>query len=283
MMDISISVVKIAFLALPGLLASKIYRKLRGKTVKKNWEDFTEVLLFSLASYLVLAIFNGQLTTNQPSVDRRSLVGQPCSSPSTQNASSQVNAKVSPSLAAQNKPVETTSQTNAPQGVLNTNSVLNSLSDEKKAITLTSEIGWACLIAVALAAIASCQHSNKWISRFSRLLHMSKRIGDEDIWEYFHESDKIVWVFVRDHKLNLIYYGAVAQYSDSERERELIIQDVSVYTADTEHLYDTPALYVCRDKYDLSLELPPAQKATTQPTKEIGHVRKNTATAASST
>lgn len=44
------------FLALPGFVGSKVYRKLRGGTDKKNWEDFIEIFLFAVLSYLLLGI-----------------------------------------------------------------------------------------------------------------------------------------------------------------------------------------------------------------------------------
>lgn len=49
-------VVRIAFLLLPGIIASKIYQQLTGKKVGKNWEDFSGILLFSLSSYLILGL-----------------------------------------------------------------------------------------------------------------------------------------------------------------------------------------------------------------------------------
>jgi hypothetical protein len=56
-MDIDAAIIRIAFFALPGLLASKLYRKLRGPTRKRVWEDFVELLLFTTLSYLPLAAF----------------------------------------------------------------------------------------------------------------------------------------------------------------------------------------------------------------------------------
>ncbi len=56
-MDLSSFVMKIIILLLPGILASKIYRKLRGKSNKKDWEDFTEIFLFAVMSYVIVGFF----------------------------------------------------------------------------------------------------------------------------------------------------------------------------------------------------------------------------------
>ena len=77
------------------------------------------------------------------------------------------------------------------------------------------------------------------------------------MWDYFHNTPQIEWVFVRDHKMDLTYYGWIAVYSDSEKDRELILKDVQVFSAESEDLlYNIEVMYICRDKYDLTIEAP---------------------------
>jgi hypothetical protein len=54
-MDFTGAFSRIAFLALPGILASLVYGKLKGKGSRKDWEDFMEIMVFSVASYSVYA------------------------------------------------------------------------------------------------------------------------------------------------------------------------------------------------------------------------------------
>src|SRR5258705_8556725 len=58
-MTLSNFLIRIIFLVLPGIFASVTYRKLRGRTVRKDWEDYVDILLFSLLSYSAfgLAVF----------------------------------------------------------------------------------------------------------------------------------------------------------------------------------------------------------------------------------
>ena len=66
------------------------------------------------------------------------------------------------------------------------------------------------------------------------------------------------WVFVRDHKLDLVYFGCVRVFSESKDERELILDDVEVHTntRPSEKLYCAKAMYLSRNRYDLTIEIP---------------------------
>lgn len=55
-LDISGLVIRIIFLLLPGALASVLYRKLKGRTTRKDWEDVIEIIIFSLLSYIIYAL-----------------------------------------------------------------------------------------------------------------------------------------------------------------------------------------------------------------------------------
>ncbi len=62
-MSLSSFLIRIIFLALPGIVCSILYRQLKGKSRLKDWEDVLEILLFSLLSYafywLSVKILNG--------------------------------------------------------------------------------------------------------------------------------------------------------------------------------------------------------------------------------
>ena len=53
-MSLNAFFVRIVALILPGLAGSKIYRKLRGRPKRKDWEDYAEVLIFSVLAYVLL-------------------------------------------------------------------------------------------------------------------------------------------------------------------------------------------------------------------------------------
>jgi hypothetical protein len=132
------------------------------------------------------------------------------------------------------------------------------LSEETKIVWW--EIFWASLIGVPIAFLSSYVSTHKLINKLGRHLDVTRKFGDEDVWDFFHnlpEAPGYDWVYVRDYKANLVYFGCIVAYSDSEKERELLLVDVDVFTnGGGEWLYKTKMLYLCRDKYDLLIEVP---------------------------
>ncbi len=217
--DLSRFVIQIALLALPGILGSKLYRKLRGRVEKKNWEDFVEILLFSLASYLIL-----------------SAIVLWCSGAAPARGGEKGEASV---------------------GTVYVFQALFKEVDPEDWQELFSQIAWASLIGLGLGLAASYVHRFGVVPFLGRVVFATKRTGDEDIWDVFHTSLKVRWLFVRDHKLGLMYYGFVRHYSDLGKDRELVLENVDVFSNDTaEFCYSVPVLHVCRSKFDLTLEVP---------------------------
>jgi hypothetical protein len=132
-------------------------------------------------------------------------------------------------------------------------------SDEKVPISW-HEVLIASGIGIILAFIASTLDTYKIINRIGRSLLVTKRFGDADVWDFLNNIRKLNWVFVRDHKLGLIYFGWILVYSDSGKDRELLLRDVRVYSNSTsDFLYEVSLMYVSRDRYDLTIEVPRVQ------------------------
>lgn len=134
----------------------------------------------------------------------------------------------------------------------------NAFSDEKVPLPW-HEIIAASSIGVLFAFMASYFYTHRVLNRIGRYTETTKRLGDEDVWDYFHThlNTDYGWVFVRDHKLDLIYYGWISAYSDSEKERELLLRDVQVYSNTVRGLlYEVSAIYFSRNRYDLTIEVP---------------------------
>jgi hypothetical protein len=207
-MAISGFLIRVIFLAVPGIVSYMLFRKLAGKTKCEKWEELCQVVLFSLIIYVTYSIF----------ISFFGLFGW--------------------------SKKELT--------------FFKAIIDEKVTIEW-SEIIIASLLGVPIAFIALAIHTYKLLNRIGRLIRVTKRFGDEDVWDYFNNLPDIPeyeWVFVRDHKTGLVYFGWIYAYSDSEKDRELLMCDVDVYTNDNgEFLYTTGMLYLCRDRYDLTIEM----------------------------
>lgn len=56
-MDLSSFLIRVIFLVIPGVVSSLLYRSLRGRTKRPDWETYLEILAFSLVNYCVAGFF----------------------------------------------------------------------------------------------------------------------------------------------------------------------------------------------------------------------------------
>lgn len=113
----------------------------------------------------------------------------------------------------------------------------------------------ASLLSVLVAIVASYIDEYKIINKAGRLIKATKRFGDEDVWDYFNRSPDIKWVYVRDLKRDIYYYGWIQAWSDPYKDRELLIREVEVYKRSTaEFLYRTDVVYLSRKHDDLTID-----------------------------
>jgi drug/metabolite transporter (DMT)-like permease len=55
-MSLSSFLIRIILLVIPGIIGSLLYRRVRGRASRKDWEDYLEILVFSFLSYLCYAV-----------------------------------------------------------------------------------------------------------------------------------------------------------------------------------------------------------------------------------
>ena len=118
------------------------------------------------------------------------------------------------------------------------------------------ELAFLCIIAIVLGIVMSIFETKKIINGIAIKLRISKYYGDTDVWTSFCSNKNTNWIYVRDNKLKLIYFGDLEHYSNSGEERELLLTEVKVYTENGDFCYNSPMLYVCRQSYDITLEIP---------------------------
>ena len=129
--------------------------------------------------------------------------------------------------------------------------------DEKAPLDLV-EIFYVSLSSIPLAVLASYAYQYKWLNIFGQKIGATTRLGDEDVWNSFYQNVYVKgrWATIKDHKLNLYYYCWVQAFSDSGKERELILREVHVYDGSAaRRLYKTDFMYLSRNSDDLTIEL----------------------------
>jgi hypothetical protein len=221
-MQLNSFVLRLAILFLPGLLGSKLYRKLRGKTDKQAWEDLTEILLFSLASYIIFF--------------------------AAASGCRRVELRLHPSAALVSATTQGTEYV-----------TLQSFTDEKTALDWRP-IAWASTVSVVVAFVASFVSTRQLVNRVGYKVGATRRSFDASIWTLFNRNyappSEFQWASVRDSKANVIYLGQIRHFSDPGELHELVMHDVSVYTneQDSKLLYECGVIYIAREAGELSIE-----------------------------
>ncbi|HUI70006.1 MAG TPA: DUF6338 family protein [Spirochaetia bacterium] len=142
------------------------------------------------------------------------------------------------------------------------------------------EILYASLLGMVVGLVAAVLYNRKVLFKVAEALKLTAHYGDDDVWSYVTNSDDVQWLLVRDHKVGLVYFGYVSVFSDSDEKRELLLEDVDVYSNKTgAKLYHTESLYICREDNELTLEIPKQGEYSSEPEAEEKDVRPGPETA----
>jgi len=146
-------------------------------------------------------------------------------------------------------------------------SIWGNLFDNKNEINKI-EILISYLLSIPLGVFYGFIYSKKLINKLFQKLRLTHRYGDDDVWSFFFNSPDTKWVLVRDKQINITYYGSVRAYSDTNEKREILLNEVDVYTTDKwEFLYKSDAVFLELDNNNYSIEIPN--------TEENGNNKKN--------
>jgi hypothetical protein len=116
----------------------------------------------------------------------------------------------------------------------------------------------ASVVSLICAILWLYATNNKIFTRFLQHIKATKRYGDEDVWDYMFNSGRaeVEYVHVRDFEKKLAYAGWVEVWSESEKQRELVLRDVIVYDFEGKTLFETPRVYLARKADNIDIEFP---------------------------
>ena len=137
------------------------------------------------------------------------------------------------------------------------------LDDDEVAQTLgksvVDDILAASVMALVLAPAWLAVQRYKLVVRFLQLIKVTKRYGDEDVWDYLLSSDdpRAFYVNVRDEQTGQTFSGYVDQFSEAPGLRELVLSQVEGYDTTTgERTIQVARMYLARDPKGMTLEFP---------------------------
>lgn len=131
-------------------------------------------------------------------------------------------------------------------------------SDGSRFLDRLDEIAWSVPVALLLGALSTANKTHRWVVRFLRWTHITDFSGTDDIWEFVQGMRGQIgeYVYVRDFENNLVYRGHVMAYSDDSEERELLLDDVSVFNLESEFMFNLDRIYLSFPKASARLEFP---------------------------
>jgi len=120
------------------------------------------------------------------------------------------------------------------------------------------EIALSIPVSLIFSAIWSAAKNRKIIIRFLQFILVTKKFGDEDVWDYlFNSGDAAIeYVHFRDFESKWVYCGWVKSFSDDQDLREIYMRDVIVYDFDGNIVSEAPNMYLSRKSDSINLEFP---------------------------
>lgn len=127
------------------------------------------------------------------------------------------------------------------------------ISDSTKIPWLEVLLG--SLLSILIAFFSVKVDHYKWLNWIAVKLRISNKYGDENLYSRWLNDKDIDWVYVRDYKNDLLYWGCVCSFSETEEFKELVLKEVSVFSnAEAKKMYKVDQIYLCLPKDEVKIE-----------------------------
>lgn len=134
--------------------------------------------------------------------------------------------------------------------------IWDSLSNGGKEIA-RKELFYSYLTSLPFGLIIGYSVQHKYLNRFLKWTKLTTRFGDGDVYSHFLNMKEVDYVIVRDYRYNLAYFGLLRAYSEPGETREILLENVDVYTSDKwEELYSSEAVFLEFEEGKFSIEKP---------------------------
>lgn len=110
----------------------------------------------------------------------------------------------------------------------------------------------ATISAIVLAYFIVLVWDHNWPFQIANRLKLSHRVDNNPVWDYMFDIQP--WIVVRDYVTGNTYYGKVIKYSDGSETRELLLQEVSVWSQ-KDGDYKMEQVYISRSPSEFSIEI----------------------------
>jgi hypothetical protein len=125
-------------------------------------------------------------------------------------------------------------------------------------------------VGLVLAVLWIYAATYKLLSRALQFIGATAKYGDEDVWDFTLNSSvpAVEYVHYRDFDKQIVYAGWVRTFSETDKLRELVLQDAEIFNFEGKLLGTAPLLYLSRAPDNIHLEFPYGDGAPEAGTKE---------------
>lgn len=116
----------------------------------------------------------------------------------------------------------------------------------------TANVIVSVLFAFVYACFLTKARYENWLFKIANKLRLTRRIDNQPVWEHFFDDNDVV--VLRDLVTGNTYYGKVNSYSDNSENREIYFENVAVFDADSNFLYNAEKLYLSRTHNQFTVE-----------------------------
>ncbi|MEM7061314.1 MAG: DUF6338 family protein [Pseudomonadota bacterium] len=138
------------------------------------------------------------------------------------------------------------------------------------------ELALSVLLALILSILWLFAGTHRILVRLLHRIGATQRFGDSSVWEFLMNADQapVEYVHVRDTANDVIICGWVDSFSEDSDLREMLLRDAIVYDLDGQVVSQSPYLYISRERADLWVELPYAERETRRFSKQkVGAIK----------
>jgi hypothetical protein len=117
------------------------------------------------------------------------------------------------------------------------------------------EIIIAGFIAIGLGLLTAKISHDNLLNKVAMKMGITNKYGDENLFSNFLNDDETQWIYVKDVTNKLTYLGAIHLFSETSDFKELVLNDVTVFTyPESEELYEVKQAYLCLPKDKIIIE-----------------------------
>ncbi|MBQ7921735.1 MAG: hypothetical protein IJ325_04040 [Clostridia bacterium] len=110
----------------------------------------------------------------------------------------------------------------------------------------------SCIVSIIIALfLIKCDYK-QWLFKLAKKLKLSNRNDNLSVWESIFENDPVVTL--RDNITGNTYFGTVTSISDNCDKREILFENVRVFSEEGDELFAANTLYLSRNHNEFTIE-----------------------------